>query len=98
MIFAEPLERIPRLFSGNLCPSGIAGKALHESQRALISALVDLRSKVILSLSGLQQSNGLTEIPFKSQLSDLDYEGEPEGVCAFTSSNNLAASCRLPSA
>ena len=53
LIFAEPLERIARLFSGNLCPSSIAGKALRESQQALISGLVDLRSKVDIEPVGL---------------------------------------------
>ena len=41
----------------------------------LINGLVDLRIKMELSQSGLQQSNGLTVISFKSQLSDLDSEG-----------------------
>ena len=36
-----------------------------------------------LSQSGLQQSNGLTVIPFKFQLRNLNYESIPEGVCAF---------------
>ena len=50
----------------------------------LISGLVDLRTKVILSLSGLQQSNGLTEIPLKSQLGDLDCQGPTRrGLCVY---------------
>ena len=76
MISVERLECIARLFSGNLCASRIASKALRESQQHLINGLVDLRSKMKLSLSGLQQSNGLTVISFKSQLSDLGSEGK----------------------
>jgi hypothetical protein len=75
LIFAERLKRIPCLFAVRFCPRGIPGKALDYSQGYLINAPFDLRSKVELSLSGLQQANGLTEIPFKSQLSELGYEG-----------------------
>src|SRR5207247_8681139 len=77
LISMELLERIARLFSVGFCPSGIAGKALDYSQGYLINAPFDLRSKVELSLSGLQQANGLTVVPFKSQLSELGYEGIP---------------------
>src|SRR5206468_6265067 len=75
LILAERLQRVARLFSGSFCPSGIAGKALSESQYHLINALVDLGSRVELGLSGLQQSNSLSVIPFKSQLGHFDYEG-----------------------
>ena len=54
------------------------------AKRHLINALVDLRSEVELSLSGLQQANGLTEIPFKSQLSDLDSKGsDRRSLCVY---------------
>ena len=75
MISVELLECVARLFSGNLCASRIASKALRQSKPHLIKAFVELRIKMELSQSGLQQSNGLTVISFKSQLSDLDYEG-----------------------
>jgi hypothetical protein len=55
--------------------SGIADEALGENQLNLITGFVSLRSKVGLSLPGLQQAKGLTEIPFKSQLSDLGRQG-----------------------
>jgi hypothetical protein len=77
LIFAKRLERIPCLFSVGFCPSGIAGKALEYRQGYLSHAPFEIRSKVELSLSDLQQTNGLTEIPFKSQLSELGYEGIP---------------------
>ena len=38
-------------------------------------ALVDVRGRVELSQAGLQELNGLSVIPFKSQLSDFDHEG-----------------------
>ena len=63
------------LFSVGLGPSRIASKVLHGSKPHLSTALLDLRSKMELNLSGLQQSNGLTVISFKVQLSDLDAEG-----------------------
>ena len=72
------LECIARLFSGYLCAGRIPGKALHESKIP-----PDLRPyrqsgrKMELSQSGLQQSNGLTVIAFKSQLRDLGFEGIP---------------------
>ena len=59
-----------------------------------------------LSLSGLQQSNGLTVISFKSQLSDLDVKGlligsllvyfgqEPGGFLQVTLSLINAGLCR----
>src|SRR4029453_7688617 len=75
LIPAEGLERITRLFSSDFCASGIAGKTLDHSQPQVIKALVELRNKVELSLSGLQQSKGLTKIPFKSQFGDFDSEG-----------------------
>jgi hypothetical protein len=71
LIFAELFHRIARLFSVSFCSSRIAGKALRESQREPKKVPLPLRSKVELSLSGLQQSNGLAEIPFKCQLGDL---------------------------
>src|SRR5882762_647984 len=78
------LECIARRFSGNLCASRIAIKAIRESKRHLITALVDLRSKVELSQSGLQQANGLTEIPFKSQLNDFGFKQQlRRSVCVY---------------
>src|SRR5206468_12927280 len=74
LIFAQCLQRIARLLSGSFCTSGIAGEALRESQHDLINDPLDLSSKVELSLSGLQQSNGITVIPFKPQLNHLDVE------------------------
>jgi hypothetical protein len=75
LIPAEGLERIARLFSRNFCASGIAGKALDHSQLQVIKALVELRTKLELSGSGLQQSNGLTKVSFKSQFGDFDSAG-----------------------
>jgi len=54
LIFTEVLKRIAPVFRGSSCPSGIAGKALDHSQRHLITAFGDLRSKVELSQSELQ--------------------------------------------
>ena len=71
-ISVERFECIARLFSGNLCASHIASKALHQSKLPPDQSLVVLRIKMELSQSGLQQSNGFTVISFKSQLSDLD--------------------------
>ena len=65
MIF-ELLERIARLFSRNLCGSRITSKALRESNRRLYPALVALRSVMELSQSGLQKSNYVIVILFKS--------------------------------
>ena len=75
LISVELLECLARLFSGNLRASRIASKALHESKSHLITGLVERRIKMELSQSGLQQSNGLTVISFKSQLIDLDLKG-----------------------
>src|SRR5437764_10982749 len=72
VISIELLEGIARLFSGNPCASGIPSKALHESKVYLFIGLVVIRIKMELSQSGLQQSNRLVIISFKSQLSDLD--------------------------
>ena len=84
MIFVERLQRIARLFSISFCPSRIAGKALRESQKELKSAPIHLRSKAELSLSGLQQSNGLAEIPFKCQLEDLTPKGRARrSLCVY---------------
>jgi hypothetical protein len=76
LIFAERLQRIARLLSGSFCASRISSKALHESKRHLITALLILITKMELSESGLQQSNGLAVISFKSQLSELRFEGK----------------------
>ena len=84
MIFVERLQRIARLFSISFCPSRIAGKALRESQKDLKTAPLRLRSKVELSLSGLQQSNGLTVVSFKSQLNDLSPKGgDRRSLCVY---------------
>src|SRR5436309_16038340 len=78
------LECIARRFSGNLCASRIASKALRESKRHMITALVDLRSKMELSQSSLQQANGLTEISLKSQLNDYGFEQQlRRSVCIY---------------
>src|SRR5947208_4238469 len=84
LISVELLERIARLFSVGFCPSGIAGKALDYSQGYLINAPFDLRSIMELSQSGLQQSNGLTVVSFKSQLNDLGFKGPARrSLCVY---------------
>src|SRR5215467_3369929 len=70
LISVKPFERIARLFSRELCTSRIATELLHESKHHLIKGLFILGTKVELSLSGLQQANGLAIISFKSQLKD----------------------------
>src|SRR5436309_13998515 len=74
LISIELLECIARVFSSNLGASRIACKALVHSKVHLISGLVE-PIKMGLSQSGLQHSDGLTIISFKSQLSDSDLEG-----------------------
>jgi hypothetical protein len=73
LILAKRHQYVPCLLSGSLCPSGIASKALSESQDHAIRGLVNLRSELELSQSGSLQTDGLTVISFKSQLSRFDY-------------------------
>jgi hypothetical protein len=49
----------------------IAGKALRISKPHLNTVLLEIRTKMELSQSRLQQSNLLTVISFKLQLNDL---------------------------
>jgi len=77
LIFADQLKRVARLFSGGLCASYIASNALRGSKSELFSGLLVVRMKIELSQSGLQQSNGLIVVSFKSQLKDLDSERFP---------------------
>ena len=71
----ELLKCIARLFSRNRCASRIAGKALHQSKRHLLPALIVLGLGLELSQLGLQQSNSLTVISFESQVRELDAKG-----------------------
>ena len=48
------------------------------------------------SESGLEQTNCLSVIVFKSQLIDLDRERFSLRVCSFTPESKRAASSRLP--
>jgi hypothetical protein len=71
LISEDLLECIACLVGANLCASRIASKALRISKPHLNTVLLELRSKMELSQSRLQQSNRLTVISLKLQLSDL---------------------------
>ena len=71
LIFADRLQYIARLFSRNFCARTVPIHVLGESQEHSKSASFQLGTKVVLIDSRLEQAEGFTKVPFKSELSDL---------------------------